>query len=410
MLGATITILDTGEFDFRFRYPIALKSHLRRLNDMIGMEEIKDRIAMMIQKHVVREHDKSVDEGENFSHIVIVGNPGTGKTTIAEIVATIIYAIGWLEQPTTQPTASVKRETDDFLDTINIICETKLRDAEAQKKKLVTVTCIVNDMSRIISSMEPSNEVDELRARVDIYNKVMSDSSKSPRLPKPFNVEPNFKPIYVEAKRKDLISNHVGGTAQLVASKVNEAMGGVLFIDEAHNLVNRGDSGEVESFSKECVSTLCEMMSKYSRNFVCIMSGYPGETTRALMVDMGFERRIPYTFNIPDYTETDVAAIFTLQLKRAGLRLHSDINVIKFVKDNSRLLGYNGAVTGKLIPLIGNYYSVLRFHQIFVKDVDDSGKGVVTTEMLNKSMEDIRKLNSVWSPTDTSTANNTMYG
>lgn len=427
MLPGIITILKNGGLNSKFKYPKALLHHVLKLDQMIGMVEIKDTVALMIKKHVVLEHDGNPNDGESMNHMLIVGNPGTGKTTIGEIVSKIICAIGWLQPPSSIPTTTPPRSTsnspmdDSFFDTISLVVSAKLKDAELQKKKLTTVRCIAADMGKIIASVQEGTALDqdtifnELKSRITILNKVMSVDSPllSTTASVAIDIEPDFNPIFISVTRKDLVSGHVGGTASMVANKVNEAMGGVLFIDETYALVNRNETGEAESFSKECLNTLCELMSKYGRNFVCIMAGYPGETIQALMTNKGVKRRVQYTFNITDYTSGDVANIFRLQLKRAGLSLDSNINILKFIETHMSMFGPSGAVTGQLIPLIGNYYSLSRFDQIISRNVTDDTKGVVTYDMLMKSIEVIRNSNKTWdahNPDHRSNHSNFMFG
>lgn len=45
------------------------------------------------------------------------------------------------------------------------------------------------------------------------------------------------KPIVVEARRADLVATHLGQTAPKTEAKIDEAMGGILFIDEAYSLI-----------------------------------------------------------------------------------------------------------------------------------------------------------------------------
>ena len=73
-----------------------IKEPLDELNNMIGMNNLKDNIVdqiiYFIQKLHLTEHTKNGD----FMHTVIYGPPGTGKTEIAKIIGKLFSGLGVL--------------------------------------------------------------------------------------------------------------------------------------------------------------------------------------------------------------------------------------------------------------------------------------------------------------------------
>ncbi|MDD6037415.1 MAG: Hsp70 family protein [bacterium] len=110
----------------------------------------------------------------------------------------------------------------------------------------------------------------------------------------------------VEVDRSKLVSEFVGKTAQLVAEKVNEAMGGVLFIDEAYSLC-RDDQ---DSFGQEAVDALVPLLENHRKNFVCIMAGYTGDMEKFLDRNQGLRNRFPNRIEFEDYTIDELMSIF----------------------------------------------------------------------------------------------------
>ena len=110
----------------------------------------------------------------------------------------------------------------------------------------------------------------------------------------------------VEVDREKLVSQYVGESSKLVRKAVNDAMGGVLFIDEAYSLC----SGNDDSFGKQVVDTLLKDCEDLKGKFVCIMAGYPVEMKQFLGTNSGLQRRFDTTINFRDYTGPELTQIF----------------------------------------------------------------------------------------------------
>lgn len=110
----------------------------------------------------------------------------------------------------------------------------------------------------------------------------------------------------VEKDSGKLISKFVGDTPKQVRAAVNEAIGGVLFIDEAYQLC----SGDNDEYGKQAVATLLKDCEDLRGKFVCIMAGYPIEMDRLMQTNPGFDRRFDKTVNFRDYTGPELAQIF----------------------------------------------------------------------------------------------------
>ncbi|MFI5707963.1 AAA family ATPase [Kribbella sp. NPDC051620] len=120
----------------------------------------------------------------------------------------------------------------------------------------------------------------------------------------------------VEVDRSDLVGSGVGTTAPMTAAKFREALGGLLFVDEAYTLVPDNNPGD---FGMEAVATLLKMMEDYRDECVVIVAGYHREMQRFLDSNPGLASRFPKLLSFAEYDTDQLVAIFELQAKQKGM-------------------------------------------------------------------------------------------
>lgn len=136
-------------------------------------------------------------------------------------------------------------------------------------------------------------------------------------------------------KRTDLIGQYLGNTALKTKEVLDEAAGGILFIDEAYSL---GSKDGKDSFSKECIDTLNLYLSENKNNLICIIAGYPDELESCFFSqNPGLRRRFPFTYSIEAYSHAEMAKIFLKKINDAKWKLSESIDenyINNFFKDN----------------------------------------------------------------------------
>ncbi len=137
--------------------------------------------------------------------------------------------------------------------------------------------------------------------------------------------------VFKKVTRDDLIAGYLGQTAMKTKDIIKECIGGVLFIDEAYSL---GNAEKRDSFSKECIDTLCESLSAHKGEFMCIIAGYKEEIQDCFFkVNDGLESRFPWQYTIGDYSADELRNIFNNKVKIAGWSLGFAVDN-KWFQDN----------------------------------------------------------------------------
>jgi SpoVK/Ycf46/Vps4 family AAA+-type ATPase len=141
-----------------------------------------------------------------------------------------------------------------------------------------------------------------------------------------------------------LLAGYLGQTAIKTQKIINESLGGVLFIDEAYALAPKGDSSNGDSFSKECIDTLCENMSVHKENWMVIIAGYENELKNTFFkTNAGLESRFLWRFYIDNYSWKELVQIYEKKVKEQGWKLDMEISKLeKFIKDNMDHFKYYG--------------------------------------------------------------------
>ena len=194
----------------------------------MGLEEVKEEIHSLVNLIKVREMREKMDLPmmDMSYHMVFTGNPGTGKTTVARLVARIYRELG------------------------------------------------------IVSGGQ-----------------------------------------LVETDRSRLVAGYVGQTAINVREVVEQALGGVLFIDEAYALISPDASND---YGSEAVDTLVKMMEDHRDDLVVIVAGYTEEMKSFLRSNTGLISRFNKFISFEDYTQAQLLEILKVMAGQAGMTVEEN--------------------------------------------------------------------------------------
>ncbi|AFH49885.1 ATPase of the AAA+ class [Ignavibacterium album JCM 16511] len=113
----------------------------------------------------------------------------------------------------------------------------------------------------------------------------------------------------IEVDRTGLVGQYIGETAIKTDKIISEALGGILFIDEAYSLKKSNVSSD---FGQEAIDTVLKRMEDHKGKFIVIAAGYPSLMNEFIESNPGLRSRFTHTFTFEDYTPTQLVQIFKL--------------------------------------------------------------------------------------------------
>ena len=202
----------------------------KELEDMVGLQRVKDDMRearMMAMFNQKRAEMCLQTNNEQRNHMLFLGNPGTGKTTVAKLVGEIYHNMGLLSKGHT-----------------------------------------------------------------------------------------------VETNRSKLVGEYIGMTEKKTLEAIEEARGGVLFIDEAYTLVSH--ESDTKDFGKEILNALLTVLSEPQPDMIVILAGYEDKMMNMMKTNPGLKDRFPLTFHFDDYSAEELMEMACRTLKAGNYRLTDD--------------------------------------------------------------------------------------
>ena len=183
--------------------------------------------------------------------------------------------------------------------------------------------------------------------------------------------------------RSDLIAGYLGQTALKTSKVIDEALGGVLFIDEAYAL---GNSEKRDSFAKECIDTLCEALSNHRDKLMVIIAGYEEELNSCFFnFNTGLKSRFPWVLKTDHSSPEQLRDIFIKKIKEINWDIKDNNIKIDFFEKNKNLFKYYGRDIEILVM------KTTIAHSKRVLCLDENIKTILTNKDIENGLELFKK-------------------
>ncbi len=271
------------------------------LESLIGLKSVKEQInemASYLQFLKIRK-EKGFDEKQRFNlHSVFTGNPGTGKTTVANMLGQIYHSLDLLS-----------------------------------------------------------------------HGKVH------------------------EVGRADLVGEFIGQTAPKVKKAIEKARGGILFIDEAYALTNRGN--DAKDFGKEVIEVLLKELSDGKGDLAIICAGYPNEMQNFLNSNPGLTSRIRNVVHFPDYAPDELMEIASFTSEKGGVVLEQEAStllhkkIVEIYRNRDTHFGNARFVNGLIEEAKQNMAIRLMRSEHDITEMDKEALSTITKEDIHKVFKEV---------------------
>ncbi len=208
----------------------------------------------------------------------------------------------------------------------------------------------------------------------------------------------------IETDRAGLVAGYIGQTALKTKQIITDALDGVLFIDEAYALVDKGGTGQ--DFGREAIDTLLKEMEDKRDRLVVIVAGYPDPMRQFLASNPGLPSRFTKTLAFDSYKAAELVAITRTMARRDGFRVaeQSDTILLKHfgrVRNSASFANARTARTvverareaqaARIAPLMGN--DGVDLNELSVADIQAAcGTKIAAVAKGGSALEELRAM------------------
>lgn len=213
----------------------------------------------------------------------------------------------------------VNRYIKDSGLTLPVSSQNSILTNEERLEQLVGLTAVKRMVKKIKAYAKRNKSSDDFNMHMCFYGNPGTGKTEVARIISGLLYEAGVLPEakLVETDASGLIGKYVGETAPKTQAKVNDAMGGVLFIDEAYALADaNGADGVSSGYGDEAIAVLLKEMEDKRGKFCVILAGYKEQMQKLLSSNPGFSSRIQFSLDFPDYSREDLMQLADVFLSK----------------------------------------------------------------------------------------------
>lgn len=350
--------------DYRGKFCVILAGYRNKMKDMIASnpgfqsriqfeldfqnysrEELRSIADLMLSKMQYKMSERAMDRILDITDILRKNENFANAREMRNILEQVVMCQNLRCAGTKEKMleiVDVNRYIKDSGLTLPVSSQSIILTNEEQLDHLVGLASVKRMVKKIKAYVKRNQSSDDFNMHMCFYGNPGTGKTEVARIISGLLYDAGVLPEakLVETDASGLIGKYVGETAPKTQAKINDAMGGVLFIDEAYALTETsGGDGVSSGYGDEAISVLLKEMEDKRGKFCVILAGYKEQMQKLLSSNPGFALRIQFSLDFPDYSREELMQLADVFLSKKQYEIASDameklLDVTEYFRQN----------------------------------------------------------------------------
>lgn len=350
--------------DYRGKFCVILAGYRNKMKDMIASnpgfqsriqfeldfqnysrEELRSIADLMLSKMQYKMSERAMDRILDITDILRKNENFANAREMRNILEQVVMCQNLRCAGTKEKMleiVDVNRYIKDSGLTLPVSSQSIILTNEEQLDHLVGLASVKRMVKKIKAYAKRNQSSDDFNMHMCFYGNPGTGKTEVARIISGLLYDAGVLPEskLVETDASGLIGKYVGETAPKTQAKINDAMGVVLFIDEAYALTETsGGDGVSSGYGDEAISVLLKEMEDKRGKFCVILAGYKEQMQKLLSSNPGFASRIQFSLDFPDYSREELMQLADVFLSKKQYEIASDameklLDVTEYFRQN----------------------------------------------------------------------------